>query len=394
MDDQHSQMDGLSKELSRQPNRLAALDGLRGVAVLLVLLSHASPHFPVIHPAFNFKGAGKYGVYLFFLLSAYLLDRQIALAMRRGERNYWGNYFLRRVLRIYPLFAVALVLHLLLTLLGITTVIKNWEDAAAHLMLQEGKGVFWSIPVEMTYYLVSPVIMLICGAVLGWRPAPVFAFLAALIAAAAWLCKTGGLPPGSLIDYLPIFLAGAILAVHEVLDPRNGRPGGLRLDAAAVVATAVIVGTIPAVATALFGTRFRLNSAEMRLLAGSCWATVLLAATHGAPLVRTILERPALRFLGTISFSAYLFHYPVITFVNGLPIATGLKFPLFMLLTVGFSSLTYRCIEKPLSRIRLADLWRSGRDRDAVDDLSHVRAEADDAPVGEGPAVESQDRRG
>ena len=331
-------MDGHSKELSRQPNRLAALDGLRGVAVLFVLLSHTSPYFPSIHPAFNFKGAGKYGVYLFFLLSAYLLDRQIALAMRRGERNYWGNYFLRRVLRIYPLFAVALVLHLLLTRLGITTVIKNWEDVAAHLMLQEGKGVFWSIPVEMTYYLVWPVIMLICGAVLGWRPAPVFAFLAALIDAAAWLSKTGGLPPGSLIDYLPIFLTGAILAVHEVLYPRHGRRGGLGLDAAALVATAVIVATIPAVATTLFGTRFRLNSAEMRILAGACWATVLL--------------------------------------------------------TVGFSSLTYWCIEKPLSGIRLADLWRSRRDRDAVDDLPHVGTEPHDTPVGEGPAVESQDRRG
>jgi len=88
MDCQRSPMDGHSKELSRQPNRLAALDGLRGVAVLFVLLSHTSPYFPSIHPAFNFKGAGKYGVYLFFLLSAYLLDRQIALAMRRGERNY------------------------------------------------------------------------------------------------------------------------------------------------------------------------------------------------------------------------------------------------------------------------------------------------------------------
>ncbi|MEX0687039.1 MAG: acyltransferase [Pirellulales bacterium] len=208
---------------TRAPSRLAALDGLRGLAVLFVLLSHASKHFPVLHPMFNFRGAGKFGVYLFFLLSAYLLDRQIALAMRHGEQDYWGNYFLRRVLRVYPLFTVALVLHLLLTRLGITTVIETWQDVAAHLTLREGKGVFWSIPVEMTYDLVSPVILL---------------------------------------------------------------------------------------------------------------------------------------------------------------------------LTLGVSFLTYSCIEKPLARIRLADLWRSGRNRDAVDDLSHVRTKADHAPVREGKAVESQDRRG
>ena len=187
--------------------------------MLFVLLSHASKHFPVVHPAFNFRGAGKFGVYLFFLLSAYLLDRQIALAIRRGERNYWGNYFLRRVLRVYPLFAFALVVHLLLNRAGITTVIETWRDVAAHLMLLEGKGVFWSIPVEMMYYLVSPVIMIICGLVLCWRPVLVYGFLAGLIAAAAWLSASGWLPPGTLVDYLPIFLMGAIIAVHEVLAP-------------------------------------------------------------------------------------------------------------------------------------------------------------------------------
>lgn len=120
------------------PRRLPALDGLRGVAVLLVLLSHASKHFPVVHPALNFRGAGKSGVLLFFLLSAYLLDRQIALAMRHGEKNYWGNYFLRRVLRIYPLFAVALLFHLLLTHLGVPTVIESWREVASEAMCHRG----------------------------------------------------------------------------------------------------------------------------------------------------------------------------------------------------------------------------------------------------------------
>lgn len=388
--------DGADRQPSATPvpGRLAALDGLRGLAVLFVLLSHASKHFPVIHPAINFRGAGKFGVYLFFLLSAYLLDRQIALAMRRGEQNYWGNYFLRRVLRVYPLFAVALVLHLLLTDLGITTVIETWQDVTAHLTLREGKGVFWSIPVEMTYYLVSPVIMVICGLVLRWRAGLVFGFLAGLIAAAAWLSASGWLPTGSLIDYLPIFLMGAIIAVHEVLLPRQEQRGGLALDVAALVATATILATIPAVSTALFGFRFRLNSVEMRLVAALCWATLLFAATRGSPLVRAVLERPGLGFLGMISFSAYLFHYPVITFVARLPIPSLLKFPLFMTLTLGVSFLTYSCIEKPLARIRLPDRSRSRPDRDAMNDLPHVGTEANNALVGEGTAVEPENGRG
>ena len=202
MTDSPPASDGADRQpgATQAPRRLAALDGLRGLAVLFVLLSHASKHFPVIHPALNFRGAGKFGVYLFFLLSAYLLDRQIALAMRHGERNYWGNYFLRRVLRVYPLFTVALVLHLLLTRLGITTVIETWQDVAAHLMLREGKGVFWSIPVEMTYYLVSPVILLICGLVLRWRPGARHHVCVSL----DWCCAGGRVScSGSLPGWLP-----------------------------------------------------------------------------------------------------------------------------------------------------------------------------------------------
>jgi hypothetical protein len=120
----------------------------------------------------------------------------------------------------------------------------------------------------------------------------------------------------------------------------------------------------------------------------------LLAAARSSPIVRAVLERPVLRFLGLISFSAYLFHYPIISFVAGLAIPTGLKFPLFTLLTLGFSTLTYWCIEKPLARIRLPEHRRSGRDRDSVDDLPHVCAEADDTPIREGSAVKAEDRRG
>jgi peptidoglycan/LPS O-acetylase OafA/YrhL len=376
------------------PRRLPALDGLRGVAVLLVLLSHASKHFPVVHPALNFRGAGKSGVLLFFLLSAYLLDRQIALAMRNGEKNYWGNYFLRRVLRIYPLFAAALLFHLLLTHLGIPTVIENWRDVTAHLALLDGKGVFWSIPVEMTYYLVSPVIMILCGSWLRWRPRLVFAFLAGLIAVAAAVSAAVSLPPLSLVEYLPVFLSGAIIAVHEVLFPDREPRGGWRLDAAAILAAAVVLATIPSVSTAFFGTRFRLNSVEMRLLTAACWGTVLIAATHGSPIVRWVLERPSLRFIGTISFSAYLFHYPILTFVDGLSIPEATKFPLFMLLTVAFSFVTYSWIERPLSRVRLPAPATSRSDRDPVNDFADARAEPDDALIGERPAVEAEDRRG
>lgn len=83
-----------------------ALDGLRGVAVLFVVFSHAANVNIYFHEWINFQKVGKIGVYLFFVLSAYLLDRQIALSLinKRSSIKYWTNYFLRRFLRIYPLY--------------------------------------------------------------------------------------------------------------------------------------------------------------------------------------------------------------------------------------------------------------------------------------------------
>src|SRR3954447_15197358 len=123
--------------------RLAALDGLRGLAVLLVLLDHASDAELRIFPAADMNRAGKYGVYLFFVLSAFLLTH---LSLRRPAAELlrartWLNYAVRRFLRIFPLYAIVLVTLVVLHKLKV-------HDVLTHLLLEDGKRQFWSIPVE------------------------------------------------------------------------------------------------------------------------------------------------------------------------------------------------------------------------------------------------------
>src|SRR3954465_1021092 len=91
--------------------RLPALDGLRGLAVLLVLLDHASDARIRLFEAANMNRAGKYGVYLFFVLSAFLLTHLLLLrpAAELARARTWLNYALRRFLRIFPLYALVLV---------------------------------------------------------------------------------------------------------------------------------------------------------------------------------------------------------------------------------------------------------------------------------------------
>lgn len=85
------------------------LDGLRGLAVLIVIGSHLSNAGWLPFP--NLSGIGKSGVYLFFVLSAYLLTRAILgrSARELASARYWANYALRRILRIWPLYLVILL---------------------------------------------------------------------------------------------------------------------------------------------------------------------------------------------------------------------------------------------------------------------------------------------
>src|SRR3989304_4428634 len=134
-----------------------SLDGLRGVAVLFVLFSYICNTGLTIPPFLNFSGSGKYGVFLFFTLSAYLLTTPLLKNnYNLLNRRLWLNYFIRRTLRIYPLFFIVLLANILIfSVLKQEIAIRlSWRDVLNHLMLQDGKSIFWSIPVEFKYYFV------------------------------------------------------------------------------------------------------------------------------------------------------------------------------------------------------------------------------------------------
>ncbi len=86
--------------------RSEPLDGLRGIAVLLVLASHASNAGHDLLPALDASGLGRSGVFLFFVLSSYLLTSQVLGRLDAGKPIGWGRYALRRLLRVMPAYAL------------------------------------------------------------------------------------------------------------------------------------------------------------------------------------------------------------------------------------------------------------------------------------------------
>lgn len=145
-----------------------ALDGLRGIAILLVILYH---NFGFIE-YFNY---GWLGVDLFFVLSGFLIT-DILLHSVHSE-NYFRNFYARRILRIMPLYYLSLILFILVLpaipsfplnmsyyqehQAWFWTYLQNWTL----IFKQEGDtsalGHFWSLAVEEQYYLVWPLVILL-----------------------------------------------------------------------------------------------------------------------------------------------------------------------------------------------------------------------------------------
>jgi peptidoglycan/LPS O-acetylase OafA/YrhL len=118
----------------QHPDHHKPLDGLRGLAVLLVVFGHGNNHGLGPFGDHSLFIRGKLGVYLFFVLSAYLLDRQI-IKMFQQERaawDYWLYYISRRILRIFSLFFLALVVFRLANASGLQVVIYEWQEVWQH----------------------------------------------------------------------------------------------------------------------------------------------------------------------------------------------------------------------------------------------------------------------
>jgi peptidoglycan/LPS O-acetylase OafA/YrhL len=338
-----------------------ALDGLRGLAVLIVIASHmALLGFGGV-PGVALGGIGKSGVYLFFVLSAFLLTRILVerTPAQFADPRVWAAYAMRRILRIWPLYLVVLVASWLATTFGMGA----WPyplDAGSlvrHLALREGQSVLWSIPVEFKFYGVLPVVAFGIAWMLhrGWRPAAQLAALGGALGLAtlAWPPSATGVNDVRLGPYLAPFLCGAFAAgLDRSLERSRSRAGW---GVAGGVALAAIAATTPPAWAALSGAALdsRLNH-QWFVFFGLAWATLLLAVLRGPGWLRRPFASVPLRLAGAVSFSAYLWHLPVMAAMRWLGVDRWPGGGLWTLLAItAVSMASYLAIERPWRDVRL-----------------------------------------
>ena len=351
------------------PTRLAALDGIRGLAVLMVLFGHLSNLGINPIPFTNFTGIGKIGVYLFFVLSAFLLTDQFlrkdASAFRSAR--FWANYFLRRFLRIFPLFGFVLVASWLTTRYldidlgghGIPFRIYT-DELMEHLTLQQGKSVLWSVPVEFKYYFLLPVVALTLRALLGRHVALSVGAATFAVVAATYLWPPAEARGNSvqLGDYLAVFLLGSLAAaVHRSILDSEPRPKRFHLAAECIGAACLAGGiiTTPALYGLLTGEHVPYNYFHRGVvLYGILWSGFVLGTLHGSGQLRRILSWRVLRYAGFVSFSIYLWHLSILLAVQAwLPLPPAAQGLVALIGTISLASASYAAIEHPLLRFRL-----------------------------------------
>lgn len=283
--------------------RFVGADGIRGFACLMVLFAHV-PGFFFPQIAGYFSGTGKYGVWLFFVLSAFLLTSKFA-------RNGFSiaemiGYVIGRFLRIIPLFLIVVALYGFFGVAGIKTV----EDVFKASMLQQGYSHLWTIPVEFKFYFLLPFIafaFIFVACRLGAVAVAILAMSMMVVHQSLW---PYWLTPENSISthwYIPCFIFGcyAAVSIEEVskwLTPRM----------ATGFAIAVVVALLclsPGGRNVLLGMPLDGWLMNKFIYLSFLWVVFVLALANGQGMVGVLMQSVVLRKLGAWSYSIYLIHW-------------------------------------------------------------------------------------
>ena len=335
---------------------LPQLDGLRGLAVLIVLFGHVA----VFGIGFGIKALGPLpplGVDLFFVLSGFLITN-ILIDARNGT-HYYLNFYARRALRIWPLYAVMLVLFFAVLNHRVDRLtfdehklrwpffalfLQNIVYHQATLLGPAALGLTWSLAVEEQFYLIWPVLVrkfslkhLATVLMLIVAMAPVARFVAVRIGIDPYinpLCRFDGMAIGGL----------------AVLWLRARKP--VEAEIRRVVWRLLALS----VAAEMIFWKAGLERYYSKTFVSLGFCALLLAALS-SPVVIRLLSQAWLRHIGKVSYGIYLLHLLVgVSLVSAFPgISWGMRTVRAVCMIVGslaLATLSFEFLETPALRLK------------------------------------------
>ncbi len=359
-------MERAAERTEPQLRHIPAIDGLRGLAVLLVVVYHLD--------AERLSG-GFVGVDIFFVLSGFLITSLMLAEYARDERIDLVNFWARRARRLLPaLFVLLLVVAALgFRLDPVERSTLRWDALTSLLYVQNWRfvatgqtyaaensdpsllGHLWSLSIEEQFYLLWPVLFVLLMGFAGRRnrlTSVIAVGLASAVSAALLAAGYDRFDPSAAYfsTHTRAFepLAGALLAF--VVAPRQFK--GQRFKLPAIVSAGVALVSLATILVAATQLHFRSASyyqgGAVVVTVATC--ALVLDLTGGRGLATTLFSSSPLVGLGKVSYGLYLWHWPVIVWMNA--DRTGLSgIALLATQVIVFSALTflsYRFVEQPI----------------------------------------------
>ncbi len=338
--------------------RLPALDGLRAIAILLVLAFHSLAHVPVAWVR-AVSAPGWVGVDLFFVLSGFLIGG--ILLDQGGATNYYRVFYARRFFRIVPLYALLVIPGLLVLGLGGQRLFAGhslgdhptpalWYcpfflqnvAVAVKLILPNYLVPTWSVAVEEQFYLVLPLFLRLVTR--SWRlPLLAVGIVAAPLLRGALLARFGEAAGEACYVLLPCRWDALLLGVVAAVLWRDARFRRWAGDQRGWLHGAF--GLLAAASVALFwpgGSRLDPPMSFWGYTVIDVWFTVtlLLAVLPGHERLQGWLSAPVFKPIATGSYGLYLLHSPMLAVVEAVYHRAQVYYPVVSWTAVGAVTLS------------------------------------------------------
>ena len=326
-----------------------ALDGLRALAIFWVIIYHSwwVSHIPPVvvsiggttlnlTPVF---GVGFIGVYLFFVLSGFLLSFPFLRAcFQQKPFPSVRKYYLRRILRIVPAFYAAVLLQVILgTPHWFLGGAEAWRTIPAHLTFLFNfsgqsqsaiNGVFWTLSVEMQFYIMLPLIMY-----LVYKRKALFTTIAIIAIGLGWrfivfrIYTTNSdqvifygehqFPYHLLLFGIGIVMAAIYLWIHyrkQWVERLPRRMAALGLGLSLIGILTVWWSSYRMISTSVWSGGIDYYLLPIGVALG--FGCLLLGALYAPVLIRRIWTNNFARLIGIVSYGMYLWHFPILYWIS------------------------------------------------------------------------------
>jgi len=324
-----------------------ALNGLRGIAAYMVVLSHFSGMTKWQDKLF---AAGSLGVAIFFIISGFLMGH--LYLQKTPSTQAIKAFFIARIARVIPLYCVVVLISFIFFEFITDRIFFHvgWHNIWQHLLILRGESLLWTISVEVHFYLIFPLFWWLYYKNKTYFFSAIFCYIYTL-----FLYEFPGKNDRFLFTgFAHLFIIGILVSVVNNIEKETKNT--LFWNALFLLFLAKLITIFPHIMEQVYGHKSRSYKDPVIML----YVAGLVYASIQSNWAQLLLGNKIMEFLGNISYSVYLWHMPTLWYIKRF---TDIDKNKLIFLIVSFivvtviATMSYYIIEKP-SRNYIRNRWK------------------------------------